>query len=78
MPSSLGLFFSFLTRAVMSLKAFFTSAALLRLSTTPPMSDSRKISALTTLATTGKPIFLAILTASAAVCAIASCETGMP
>ena len=36
------------------------------------------MSALTTLATTGKPIFLAIFTASAAVCAISSFETGMP
>jgi len=36
------------------------------------------MSALTTLATTGKPIFFAILTASAALCAIASLEIGMP
>src|SRR6202050_2709306 len=78
MPSSVVLLFSFLTRLVMSLNAFLTSAALLRFSTTPPMSDLCRMSALTTLATTGKPIFLALLTASAAVCAIASCETGMP
>ena len=78
MPSSFGLLLSFFTRAVMSLNAFFTSAALLRFSTTPPMSDLCRISALTTLATTGKPIFLAIFTASAAVCAISSFETGMP
>jgi len=32
----------------------------------------------TTLATTGKPIFLAILTASERLCAIASVDTGMP
>ncbi len=78
MPSSFGLCLSFFTRAVMSLKAFLTSAGLLMLSTTPPMSDLCRMSALTTFATTGKPIFLAIFTASAAVCAISSFETGMP
>ena len=78
MPSSFGLFFSFFTRAVMSLNAFLTSAALLMFSTTPPMSDLCRMSALTTLATTGKPIFLAIFTAPAASFAISSFDTGMP
>ena len=50
MPSSFGLFLSFFTRAVMSLNAFLTSAALLMFSTTPPMSDLCRMSALTTLA----------------------------
>ena len=52
--------------------AFFTSAALLRFSVTPPTSDLCRISALTILATTGKPISFAICTASEEVFAIAS------
>ena len=78
MPSSFGFPFSFLTRAVMVSNAFFASTVLFRFSITPPMSDLCRISALTTLATTGKPICLAILAASAAVCAISSLDTGMP